>query len=147
MVKLRKACEDDTYQIRELLKNWLVETKLDFGKTNNSKARENILEYIDKHFVIVAEDDNKIIGSIAMANCDTWYTDKAFYRTLWLFADQEKRNPQIAKSLLDFAREYAKIRNIPMILEIVQGKDMERKHQWATRQHLNYLGGTYSEGL
>jgi|TARA_R100001086_G_scaffold245807_1_gene177207 predicted N-acetyltransferase YhbS len=147
MVKLRKACEDDTYQIRELLKNWLVETKLDFGKTNNSKARENILEYIDKHFVIVAEDDNKIIGSIAMANCDTWYTDKAFYRTLWFFVDQEKRNPQIAKSLLDFAREYAKIRNIPMILEIVQGKDMERKHQWATRQHLNYLGGTYSEGL
>ena len=147
MVKLRKACEDDTYQIRELLKNWLVETKLDFGKTNNSKARENILEYINKHFVIVAEDDNKIIGSIAMANCDTWYTDKAFYRTLWFFVDQEKRNPQIAKSLLDFAREYAKIRNIPMILEIVQGKDMERKHQWATRQHLNYLGGTYSEGL
>ena len=147
MVKLRKACEDDTYQIRELLKNWLVETKLDFGKTNNSKARENILEYIDKHFVFVAEDDNKIIGSIAMANCDTWYTDKAFYRTLWFFVDQEKRNPQIAKSLLDFAREYAKIRNIPMILEIVQGKDMERKHQWATRQHLNYLGGTYSEGL
>jgi|TARA_R100001530_G_scaffold71258_1_gene50450 predicted N-acetyltransferase YhbS len=147
MVKLRKACEDDTYQIRELLKNWLVETKLDFGKTNNSKARENILEYIDKHFVIVAEDDNKIIGSIAMANCDTWYTDKAFYRTLWFFVDQEKRNPQIAKSLLDFAREYAKIRNIPMILEIMQGKDMERKHQWATRQHLNYLGGTYSEGL
>ena len=147
MVKLRKACEDDTYQIRELLKNWLVETKLDFGKTNNSKARENILEYIDKHFVIVAEDDNKIIGSIAMANCDTWYTDKAFYRTLWFFVDQERRNPQIAKSLLDFAREYAKIRNIPMILEIMQGKDMERKHQWATRQHLNYLGGTYSEGL
>ena len=147
MVKLRKACEDDTYQIRELLKNWLVETNLDFGKTNNSKARENILEYIDKHFVIVAEDDNKIIGSIAMANCDTWYTDKAFYRTLWFFVDQEKRNPQIAKSLLDFAREYAKIRNIPMILEIMQGKDMERKHQWATRQHLNYLGGTYSEGL
>jgi hypothetical protein len=97
--------------------------------------------------VIVAEDDNKIIGSIAMANCDTWYTDKAFYRTLWFFVDQEKRNPIIAKSLLDFAREYAKIRNIPMILEIVQGKDMERKHQWATRQHLNYLGGTYSEGL
>ena len=32
MVKLRKACEDDAYQIRELLKNWLVETKLDFGK-------------------------------------------------------------------------------------------------------------------
>ena len=147
MVKLRKACEDDTYQNRELLKNWLVETKLDFGKTNNSKARENILEYIDKHFVIVAEDDNKIIGSIAMANCDTWYTDKAFYRTLWFFVDQEKRNPQIAKSLLDFARESAKIRYIPMILEIVQGKDMERKHQWATRQHLNYLGGTYSEGL
>ena len=147
MIRLRKACEDDAYQIRELLKNWLVETKLDFGKTNNSKARENILEYIDKHFVIVAEDDNKIIGSIAMANCDTWYTDKAFNRTLWFFVDQEKRNPQIAKSLLDFAREYAKIRNIPMILEIVQGKDMERKHQWATRQHLNYLGGTYSEGL
>ena len=147
MIRLRKACEDDAYQIRELLKNWLVETKLDFGKTNNSKARENILEYIDKHFVIVAEDDNKIIGSIAMANCDTWYTDKAFYRTLWFFVDQEKRNPQIAKSLLDFAREYAKIRNIPMILEIMQGKDMERKHQWATRQHLNYLGGTYSEGL
>lgn len=147
MVKLRKACEDDAYQIRELLKNWLVETKLDFGKTNNSKARENILEYIDKHFVIVAEDDNKIIGSIAMANCDTWYTDKAFYRTLWFFVDQEKRNPLIAKSLLDFAREYAKRQNIPIILEIVQGKDMERKHHWATRQHLNYLGGTYSEGL
>ena len=147
MIKLRIAKDTDTHQIRELLKKWLIETKLNFGQTNNSKASENILEYIRQHFVVVAEQDDKIIGSIAMANCDTWYNDKAFYRTLWFFVDETKRNPNIAKSLLDFAREYAKGRNTPMILEIMQGKDMERKHQWVTRQNLNYLGGTYSEGI
>ena len=107
MIKLRIAKDTDTHQIRELLKKWLIETKLNFGQTNNSKASENILEYIRQHFVVVAEQDDKIIGSIAMANCDTWYTDKAFYRTLWFFVDETKRNPNIAKSLLDFAREYA----------------------------------------
>ena len=147
MIKLRKAVETDVIQIRELLKKWLIETKLNFGVTNNSKARENILEYIRQNFVVVAVKDGKIIGSIAMAHCDTWYTDKAFYRTLWFFVDENERNPSIAKSLLDFAREYAKVQNIPMILEIMQGKDMDRKHQWITRQNLDYLGGTYTEGL
>ena len=31
MIKLRKAVETDVIQIRELLKKWLIETKLNFG--------------------------------------------------------------------------------------------------------------------
>ena len=45
MIKLRIAKDTDTHEIRELLKKWLIETKLNFGQTNNSKASENILEY------------------------------------------------------------------------------------------------------
>ena len=78
MIRLRIAKDIDTHQIRELLKKWLIETKINFGQTNDSKASESILEYIRQHFVVVAEQDDEIIGSIAMANCDTWYTDKAF---------------------------------------------------------------------
>jgi len=49
--------------------------------------------------------------------------------------------------LLEYVKEYVKINKMPLILEMTQGHDIDRKHQWLIRQNFEYLGGTYGDNL
>ena len=147
MINYRKATLDDVRPIRNLLLNWLKESPLNLGKPNTWKGDAYIHDIIYNHFVIVAEKNGKIIGTISLVLGDMWYTDKKFYRVNWLYVDNKKRNSRIAKKLLEYVKEYAKITRMPLILEITQGHDIDRKHQWLMRQNFEYLGGTYGDNL
>ncbi len=147
MVNYRKATLEDVKPIRNLLLNWLDESPLRLGKPNTRKGDSYIYDIIYNNFVIVAEKDNKIVGTISVVDEDTWYTDKKFFRVNWLYVDSKKRNSRIAKKLLEYVKEYVKINKMPLILEMTQGHDIDRKHQWLIRQNFEYLGGTYGDNL
>lgn len=147
MINYRKATLEDVRPIRNLLLNWLKESPFNLGKPNTGKGDEYIYDIIYNHFVIVAEKEGKIIGTISLVLGDMWYTDKKFYRVDWFYVDNKKRNSRIAKKLLEYVKEYAKITRMPLILQITQGHDIDRKHQWLMRQNFEYLGGTYGDNL
>jgi N-acetylglutamate synthase-like GNAT family acetyltransferase len=147
LINYRKATLDDVRPIRNLLLNWLKESPLNLGKPNTGKGDAYIHDIIYNHFVIVAEKEGKIIGTISLVLGDMWYTDKKFYRVNWLYVDNKKRNSRIAKKLLEYVKEYVKITKMPLILEMTQGHDIDRKHQWLMRQNFEYLGGTYGDNL
>ena len=128
MVNYRKATLEDVKPIRNLLLNWLDESPLRLGKPNTRKGDSYIYDIIYNNFVIVAEKDNKIVGTISVVDEDTWYTDKKFFRVNWLYVDSKKRNSRIAKKLLEYVKEYVKINKMPLILEMTQGHDIDRKH-------------------
>ena len=92
MVNYRKATLEDVKPIRNLLLNWLDESPLRLGKPNTRKGDSYIYDIIYNNFVIVAEKDNKIVGTISVVDEDTWYTDKKFFRVNWLYVDSKKRN-------------------------------------------------------
>ena len=147
MINYRKATLDDVRPIRNLLLDWLKESPLNLGKPNAGKGDAYIYDIIYNHFVIVAEKEGKIIGTISLVLGDMWYTDKKFYRVNWLYVDNKKRNSRIAKKLLEYVKEYVKLTKMPLILEMTQGHDIDRKHQWLMRQNFEYLGGTYGDNL
>ena len=95
MVNYRKATLEDVKPIRNLLLNWLDESPLRLGKPNTKKGDSYIYDIIYNNFVIVAEKDNKIVGTISVVDEDTWYTDKKFFRVNWLYVDGKKRNSRI----------------------------------------------------
>jgi N-acetylglutamate synthase-like GNAT family acetyltransferase len=144
---IRRATLKDAVDIREVLKTWLTESPFNFGSANNKKSLDNIIFYIHHSFVIVViNKKNVIVGTLGAALDDTWYTDKKFLRLLWVHVLPECRNFKIARSMMIVLKEYAKSIKKPLIIEIFQGSDVERKHKLFTKLGFNILGGIYTDG-
>ena len=140
---IRQARIDDAVRIRELLKTWLVEAPFNFGNTNNKKALDNIIFYIRNSFVIVVEYENVIVGTLAATIDETWYSDKKFLRTLWLHVNPQYRNFHIFRAMMLVFKEHALAKKVTAICEILQGKDVARKHNAFTKLGFDVIGGTY----
>ena len=141
---IRKATLKDGIDIREVLKTWLPESPHNFGSANNKKLLDNNIFYIRNSFVIVVVNkNNTIIGTLGAAIDDTWYTDKKFLRMLWIHVLPTCRNFRIVRSMMVVLKEYAKSINKTLLIEMLQGKDMDRKHKLFTKLGFSFLGGIY----
>ena len=144
---IRRATLKDAVDIREVLKTWLIESPHNFGSANNKKLLDNIIFYIRDSFVIVVVNrKNVIVGTLGAALDDTWYTDKKFLRMMWVHVLPKCRNFKVARSMMIFLKEYAKSIKKPLIIEIFQGSDVQRKHMLFTKLGFDVLGGIYTHG-
>ena len=141
---IRKATLKDGVDIREVLKTWLPESPHNFGSANNKKLLDNILFYIRNSFVIVVVNKkNVIVGTLGATLDDTWYTDQKLLRMLWIHVLPQCRNFKVVRSMMVVLTEYAKSIKKPLIIETIQGKDMDRKHKLFMKLGFSFLGGTY----
>jgi|TARA_R100001530_G_scaffold105949_1_gene73987 N-acetylglutamate synthase-like GNAT family acetyltransferase len=141
---IRKATLKDGIDIREVLKTWLPESPHNFGSANNKKLLDNILFYIRNSFVIVVVNKNNVIvGTLGATIDDTWFTDKKFLRMLWIHVLPKCRNFKVVRSMMIVLKEYAKSIKKTLLLEIFQGKDVERKHKLFIKLGFKPLGGIY----
>jgi len=144
---IRRATLKDAVDIREVLKTWLTESPYNFGTANNKKLLDNIIFYIRDSFVIVVVNrKNVIVGTLGAALDDTWYTDKKFLRMLWVHVLPKCRNFKVVRSMMIVLKEYAKSIKKPLIIEIFQGSDVQRKHMLFTKLGFDVLGGIYTHG-
>ena len=144
---IRRATLKDAVDIREVLKTWLIESPHNFGSANNKKLLDNIIFYIRDSFVIVVVNrKNVIVGTLGAALDDTWYTDKKFLRMMWVHVLPKCRNFKVARSMMIVLKEYAKSIKKPLIIEIFQGSDVQRKHMLFTKLGFDVLGGIYTHG-
>ena len=141
---IRRATLKDAVDIREVLKTWLIESPHNFGTANNKKLLDNIIFYIRDSFVIVVVNKkNVIVGTLGASLDDTWYTDQKFLRMLWIHVLPQCRNFKVVRSMMVVLTEYAKSIKKPLIIETIQGKDMDRKHKLFMKLGSSFLGGTY----
>ena len=144
---IRRATLKDAVDIREVLKTWLTESPYNFGTANNKKLLDNIIFYIRDSFVIVVVNrKNVIVGTLGAALDDTWYTDKKFLRMMWVHVLPKCRNFKVVRSMMIVLKEYAKSIKKPLIIEIFQGSDVQRKHMLFTKLGFDVLGGIYTHG-
>jgi len=116
---IRRATLKDAVDIREVLKTWLIESPHNFGTANNKKLLDNIIFYIRDSFVIV------------------------FLRMLWIHVLPKCRNFKVVRSMMIVLTEYAKSLKKTLLIETIQGKDMDRKHKLFMKLGFSFLGGTY----
>jgi len=141
---IRRATLKDAVDVREVLKTWLIESPHNFGTANNKKLLDNIIFYIRDSFVIVVVNKkNVIVGTLGATLDDTWYTDQKFLRMLWIHVLPKCRNFKVVRSMMVVLTEYAKSIKKPLIIETIQGKDMDRKHKLFMKLGSSFLGGTY----
>lgn len=102
------------------------------------KITLSLTDWVIKDAVLVKrnEDNDKFIdGFIALRTSTTWWSEDPVLYTGIFYIKPEKRSFKLAKALLMAAKEYAIMNDIPLVIDIIDNKDVQRKTKL-----LEYLG-------
>ena len=142
---IRRANVLDISAIIFMLNEMHKETKVEVPKINTHKLINKINELLHKGLVLVAIEDNKIVGSIAGMSVNDWWSDEMFISDAWFYEFPEHRKSPYAKNLcIDFIK-IAKEAKLKVRLGHVFSGDLERKDKFYERLGLVKVGSTYME--
>ena len=142
---IRRANVLDISAIIFMLNEMHKETKVEVPKINTHKLINKINELLHKGLVLVAIEDNKIVGSIAGMSVNDWWSDEMFISDAWFYVFPEYRKSPYAKNLcIDFIK-IAKEAKLKVRLGHVFSGDLERKDKFYERLGLVKVGSTYME--
>ena len=142
---IRKANMLDISAIIYLLFKMHEETTIKPPKINSVKLLEKINYLFHKGIVLVAEVDNKIVGSIAGQVTEDWWSDEKYIADAWFYVYKSNRKSLVAKKLIIQFMKVAKEAKLKLRLGHIFSGDMDRKDKFFTRMGLQKVGSTFME--
>jgi GNAT superfamily N-acetyltransferase len=118
-----------------LLDKMHSESGLKLPAVDHTKVLESLI-----NSVVFAVEDK---GIIALQEGEHWFSREKFIGDLVFYVDSDFRHMPIAVKLLREAQNYAKIRDLPLMLAVVDGNDIERKDAFYIRMGFQNAGGIY----
>lgn len=116
--------------------------KIEWGRASN-----HINHFLFKGIVYNVLDGDRIIGSIAVASDDYWWSAEQYIGDGWFYVLPEYRNlkDQTPPShlLMDAVIEYAKEQDKPLILGIFNLDGVERAKKLFDKKGFHQIGGMY----
>jgi len=82
---IRRANVLDMSALIYMLNEMHKETEVEVPKINTHKLISKINELLHKGLVLVAIEDNKIVGSIAGMSVNDWWSDEMFISDAWFY--------------------------------------------------------------
>jgi len=111
------------------------------------RASSHINHFLFKGIVYNVLDGDKIIGSIAVAPDDYWWSAEQYIGDGWFYVLPEYRNlkDQTPPShpLMDAVIEYAKEQDKPLILGVFNLDGVERAKKLFDKKGFHQIGGMY----
>jgi len=111
------------------------------------RASRHINHFLFKGIVYNVLDGDKIVGSIALAPDDYWWSAEQYIQDGWCYVLPEYRNlkDQTPPShlLIDAAIDYAKEQEKPLILGIFNLDGVERAKKLFDKKGFHQIGGMY----
>ena len=98
---IRRANVGDISRIIFLLQMMHEETVVDIPKINTGKLVHKINELLHTGIILVAVDNEKVIGSISGQKNKDWWSDEDYIGDLWYYVMKDYRKSDIAKKLLN----------------------------------------------
>ena len=121
------------------------QTTLDVPKINTQKMINKINELLHKGIILVAIQDNKIVGSIAGMPVTDWWSDESYLSDAWFYVLPESRKSDIAKKLITSFIKIAKEVKIKIRLGHVFSGDVSRKDLFYEKLGFVKAGSVYME--
>jgi len=144
-MKIRRATEEDVKSIFDMLINMHSQTEIKLAPVNPEKLFHTINTTLKKGIILVAEIQNKIIGSIAGVVSSDWWSEQECLRDLWFYVSPESRKSKVAIKLV---KNFIKIGNsakLKIKLGHVFSGDIERKDKFFQHLGLTKAGSLYVE--
>jgi len=140
-MQVSEAKPSDILPIIDLLMDMYDEAKEHpFGKPNRARIA-NALSPCTKF--VVHDDDGTLCGLIALREGPWWFSTESFLGDLVFYVSPAYRASRAAFLLLRRAKEYARERNLPLMLSIVHPVDLERKRTLYLRAGFTPAGASF----
>ena len=143
---IRRANVGDISGIIFLLQMMHEETVVDIPKINTGKLVHKINELLHTGIILVAVDNEKVIGSISGQKNKDWWSDEDYIGDLWYYVMKDYRKSDIAKKLLNHFVKIVKEVKLQLRLGHVFSGDVIRKDKFYERQGFLRIGSIYIEG-
>lgn len=105
-----------------------------------NKTLLNVTDWVINNAVFVKrnEENEKFVdGCCCCLVQKSWWSEDPVLSIALYYIKQEKRTFTLAKQLLEAAQEYAIIHNIPLTIDLIGQKDIERKKKLL--KHLGFI--------
>jgi GNAT superfamily N-acetyltransferase len=112
---------------------------------------KKMLTLVDKSIaaglVLVAVEDGKVVGTMIMSYEAPYWSEEKVLRDLCTYVDAPYRNSTHGRDLLKTARDYAILKEVPLVQTIFTGEDVERKCKLYQRLGFRKMGGVFGVNL
>lgn len=136
-----EAKPTDILQIIDLLMDMYDEAKdHPFGKPDRVKIA-NALSQCTKF--IVRDDDGILCGILALREGPWWFSTEKFLGDLVFYVSPAYRASRAAALLLSKAKDYARERQLPLMMSIVHPADLDRKKAFYLRAGFTPAGASF----
>ena len=129
--ELSPAEESDIPEILELCGDWFVSESKKVGVSCNKLFIEDAIRQIIVHGNIVVKSvsnkDNKIIGVLALGECDFWWSEDDIVTNVIFYVAPKWRNIKHYLTLLGAAKDLCREYNVPLVLDITGVDEVGRK--------------------
>jgi GNAT superfamily N-acetyltransferase len=142
---IRKASVLDISAITYMLNTMHKETELNVSTINTFKLVNKINEIIHTGIVLVAIQDNKLVGSIGGTTSSDWWSEEKHLSDLWFYVYKDARKSGIAKNLITDFIKIGKEAKVKIRLGHIFSGDVDRKDKFYERLGLVKAGSTYVE--
>jgi len=142
---LRLATVEDLSELYMMLQVMHSETIDGTSPIDSEKLTSAINNALHRGVVVVAEIDNKIVGSIGGMETSDWWSSEKYLADLFFFVYKEHRKSTIAVKLIKSFMEIGKKANMKMKLGHVYSGDGDRKDKFYERLGFVKAGSLYTE--
>ena len=142
---IRKATLLDISAIIYLLNMMHKETEIQIPKIHSQKLVDKINQLLHQGIVLVAVQDNKVVGSIAGQISSDWWSEENYLTDAWFYVAKENRKSNIAKKLMQNFIKVAKEAKLKLRVGHIFSGDIERKDKFFERLGFVKAGSVYME--
>ena len=142
---IRKATVLDISSIIYMLDTMHKETEINVSTINSFKLVNKVNEILHTGIVLVAIENNKLLGSIGGTISTDWWSEEKHLSDLWFYVYKEARKSNIEKNLIVDFLKIGKEAKMKIRLGHIFSGDVDRKDKFYERLGLVKAGSTYVE--
>ncbi len=142
---IRKANVLDISGLILMLNTMHKETELNVPTINSFKLVNKVNEVLHSGIILVAVEENKLLGSIGGMVSTDWWGDEKYLSDLWYYVYPDQRKSDVAKNLITDFIKIGKEAKMKIRLGHIFSGDLERKDKFYERLGLVKAGSTYVE--
>jgi len=121
------------------------DAEIKLTSVNTEKLVNKINEALHQGVILIAQKDDKVVGSIGGVIVSDWWSDEKHLSDLWFYVSPSCRKSKAAVLLSKGFIKIAKEAKLPVRLGHVFSGDVDRKDKFFERLGMNKAGSLYVE--
>jgi GNAT superfamily N-acetyltransferase len=142
-IVIRQAKPFDTVKVARLLIQAYDEPGNLYPEPNELMVLNWVTEMMNEGFVVVAEKEGRVLGSVGVSNYRFPWSEKWYLSIDWMYVLKGFRDGGVFEALLKRLHAFADERKAPIYAGISSGNDPRLKDRMMQMKGYTYLGGQF----